>query len=138
MSNKELALQIAEYAFRNKTDLAGHNYIDHLKRVAKAVPEHLYISALLHDLLEDCPEWNEDSLRALFPSDVVITIVVLTKGKDEDYMEYIHRVSQRGHATQIKIADLRDNLDTTRLPVLEERHFARLKKYHDALKRLEK
>jgi len=133
---KRLALQIAIKAFYDKKDLAEEPYITHLKRVASNVHSTKYIPAILHDLLEDCPEWNEDSLRAIFNNDDVLTIVTLTKGKDEDYEAYIERVSQDWKAKEIKIADLKDNLDTTRLKVLDEKHFKRLQKYHKALKKL--
>lgn len=137
MDNKDLALKIAEHAFNDKKDLAGRPYIEHLRRVASNAPNGLFIEAILHDLLEDCPEWNEDVLRALFPRDTVDIIVVLTKGKDEEYFDYIHRVSENHYATQIKRIDLKDNLDVTRLEALEQKHFERLQKYHKALKKLE-
>jgi (p)ppGpp synthase/HD superfamily hydrolase len=134
---KKLALQIARNAFKDKLDLAGRPYIEHLKRVAENSHSTKYIPAILHDLLEDCPEWNEDSLRDIFSNDDVLTILTLTKGKDEDYEDYINRVSENWKAKEIKIADLKDNLDITRLNILDENNFKRLQKYHKALKKLQ-
>lgn len=131
MELKELAFEIAKNAFHNKTDKAGKPYFDHLERVARRFKDDdfLYIIAILHDLLEDCTEWNEISLRHLFSENIVSTIVVLTKQKGEDYFDYIDRISQNSWATKVKVQDLRDNMDITRLSNLIEKDFERLQKY---------
>ena len=68
MENKELAFEIAKKSFNGKTDKGESSYINHLLRVAKIFKDDdfLYTIALLHDLLEDCKEWNEISLSCLF------------------------------------------------------------------------
>jgi (p)ppGpp synthase/HD superfamily hydrolase len=131
MDIRELAFEIARNAFKNKTDKGGKPYFDHLVRVARKFKddEFLYSIAILHDLIEDCPEWNETSLRHLFSENIVSTIVVLTKQKGEDYFDYIDRISQSSWATKIKIEDLKDNMDITRLSALGNKDFARLEKY---------
>ncbi len=86
METKELAFKIAKNAFQNKTDKGGKPYFNHLVRVAEKFKDDdfLYPIAILHDLLEDCPEWNEISLRCLFSENIVSTIVVLTKKENEN------------------------------------------------------
>jgi (p)ppGpp synthase/HD superfamily hydrolase len=128
---KELAFEIAKNAFQNKTDKGGKPYFEHLVRVAKRFKDDdfLYPIAILHDLIEDCPEWNETSLRCLFSENIVSTIVVLTKKENEDYFEYIDRINQSSWATKVKIQDLRDNMDITRLKTITEKDFERLSKY---------
>ena len=128
---KELAFEIAKNAFQNKTDKGGKPYFEHLVRVAKRFKDDdfLYPIAILHDLIEDCPEWNETSLRCLFSENIVSTIVVLTKKENEDYFEYIDRINQSGWATKVKIEDLRDNMDITRLKTITDKDFERLSKY---------
>lgn len=138
---RDLALKIVRHAFEGKKDLAGEHYINHLKRVEdrlKSKNEEIKTIALLHDLLEDCPEWNEDVLRCFFPKLVVEAVVILTKVKDEDYQDYITRVSESGWATIVKIADLQDNMDVTRLKKLEDRDIKRLQKYIKAYQFLTK
>jgi len=128
---KELAFEIAKNAFQNKTDKGGKPYFEHLVRVAKRFKDDdfLYPIAMLHDLIEDCPEWNETSLRCLFSENIVSTIVVLTKKDNEDYFEYIDRINQSSWATKVKTSDLRDNMDITRLKNLNEKDCERLAKY---------
>ena len=129
---KALALKIVEYAFRDKKDLAGAPYIDHLKRVAdklKNKTEHIQIVALLHDLLEDCPEWNKHVLGCFFYKEIVDAVDAITKRKNEPYNDYINRVSSNSYATVVKIADLQDNMDMTRLKQITDKDVTRLKKY---------
>ena len=134
MDIKVVAIQIAQKAFEGKTDKGGKPYIGHLERVSKKFIEDdfLYIIAILHDLLEDCPEWNEDSLSHLFPKIITDALVALKKEKNEDYFKYIDRVSQNIFAKRVKIEDLKDNMDITRLSALGNKDFSRLEKYHKA------
>ncbi len=138
MDHKELALKIAEHSFQGKKDLAGMPYINHLKRVANSFHdrEHLFIIALLHDLLEDCPEWNEKSLRALFGKNIVDSVVVLTRKRDWDYDDYISQILTDAWAIEVKKADLLDNMDITRLTEIKLSDYARLQKYHKAYFRI--
>jgi len=73
-------------------------------------------------------------LRHLFSKNIVDTIVLLTKKKEEDYMEYINRISESSWATKIKLADLKDNMDITRLDEIGSQDFHRLQKYLSAYK----
>lgn len=138
-----IAEKIAESAFKDKLDKGGKPYIEHLRRVAfrasEALPrrsDELKVIGVLHDLLEDCPEWNEKSLRHIFPNFIVRAIVVLTKRKNETYEEYIGRVNEDFWAKLIKLADLEDNMDILRLSELKEEDFKRLVKYHKAYNQL--
>ena len=131
MGIKQLAFQIASKAFEGKIDKGGKPYLNHLNRVAKKFEDDdfLYPIAMLHDLLEDCPEWNSTSLSCLFSENIVRVIVILTKQKDEDYFAYINRIQQSASAIKVKIEDLKDNMDITRLSDLGTKDFERLKKY---------
>ena len=138
---KDLALKIIKISFRDKKDKAGEPYVNHLVRVSNAVPDYglnkeLKIIALLHDLLEDCPEWSEKSLRALFTDDIVDRVVLLTRKPDQTYHEYITEVLKDGWVTVVKQHDLEDNMNITRLNDLTQEDFERLKKYHKAYKRI--
>lgn len=139
MTQFELAVKIIQHAFKDRVDKGGSPYVGHLHRVAGLIAnpphsENVKLAALLHDLLEDCPEWTEGALRALFPASVVDTVVVLTRKKGESYEQYIERIKEDEWATMIKEADLIDNMDLTRLPYeeLTDKTIARLKKYHNA------
>lgn len=138
MKPEEVALRIIDKSFEGKTDLAGRPYKEHLIRVSEGVPDYgsgnLKIIALLHDLLEDCPEWNEKSLRCFFNHEIVNCVVCLTKDPEEDYFDYIQRIMDypNNFPAYVKRADLRDNMDITRLPILDDKATKRLKKYHKA------
>ena len=141
MNNIALAQVIIEKAFKDKTDKAGRPYVLHLNRVSANVPNYGFDSdlktiALLHDILEDCPEWNETSLRTFFCDKIVDTIVILTRKKHESYEEYIERVVTDAWASTVKLADLTDNMDVTRLETLTDKDIERLRKYHRAYRRI--
>lgn len=136
MKANELAFEIAKKSFYEKKDKGGKPYFNHLVRVAENFKEDdfLYSIAMLHDLLEDCKEWNEKSLRCLFKDSIVDTIVLLTRKKNQDYFEYINAISESSWATKIKLADLKDNMDITRLNEVTEKDIERLNKYIKAYK----
>ncbi len=93
------------------------------------IVEKLTAVGLLHDLIEDT-KWTEEDLRKEFPDDVVDAVVALTKVDGENYEQYIQRVMANELAIRVKISDLKDNMDVTRLPELGEYEIKRLKKYH--------
>jgi len=134
MEQNELAFKIAKKAFEGKKDKGGRPYLDHLVRVANNFQDDsfLYSIAILHDLIEDCPEWNIKSLRCLFNENIVKTIDLLTKKKNQTYEEYISLINESSWATKIKLADLKDNLDVSRLESVSEKDIERLNKYINA------
>ncbi len=129
------AYNIVKEAFKDKLDKGGNPYMNHLRKVAILCPDYTlekgYTTvALLHDLLEDCEDWSEDRLRNEFSKDVCDAVVCLTKVKHEKYSDYIERVKSNPIAIIVKIADLKDNMDITRLKEIRDKDIERLKKYH--------
>jgi|GEM_PF-1037231 len=142
-----LAEEIISEAFpEHTTDKGGVPYIKHLlivreKAVDKATNlfrikdrdtiNLIAATALLHDLLEDCPEWDEDRLlKVITLKEVVEAVTLLTKKPEQSYQTYIDSIAGNKIATVVKIADLSHNLDASRLTELAESDIARLKKYH--------
>lgn len=129
------AFDIAFIAFEGKVDKAGKPYISHLMRVANGVlgnsliRESLTVIGLLHDLLEDT-DWTEEDLRKEFPDYIVDAVVALTKVDGISYDDYIDGVMANELATYVKLSDLKDNMDVTRLKELGDYEIKRLKKYH--------
>lgn len=128
------AREIVTNAFKGKLDKGGKPYLTHLLRVSQnfeaCTDEE--IVALLHDLLEDCPEWTEERLREEFSDEIVDAVICLTKKPGEYYDVYIKRVKTNLIAVRVKIADLEDNMDIKRLSKpLTHKDWERLKKYHD-------
>lgn len=133
-----LAHVIIRTAFAGKVDKAGKPYINHLLRVEDAVRhlgEVVRCIALLHDLLEDCHDWTpERLLEQGFSSEVVQGVIAMTKGKDEPYADFIERLSTDPNARAVKLADLKDNMDVSRLEELTDKDVERLRKYQRAYK----
>jgi (p)ppGpp synthase/HD superfamily hydrolase len=139
-----LANIIVRKAFAGKTDKAGVPYINHLVTVAQGArgyisyghqvdDKDIECTALLHDLLEDCPEWTEGALRTLFSETVVDAVVALTKKpQSESYREYILRVAVNPLAKIVKLADLKHNMDITRQRSFNDVDIEKLQKYHQA------
>ena len=91
------------------------------------------IAGVLHDVVEDSCVTLEDLKQAGFSSEVVDAVDALTRRADERYEDYLLRCRKNPIARVVKRADLHDNMDTTRLPVLTEADRDRLAKYRKAL-----
>lgn len=133
----ERVVEIVNDAHKGQTDLAGKPYVHHPIRVANMMvqPRHQMI-ALLHDVLEDSLITENYLINQGVPMDAVFTLRRLTKVKGQTYDEYIEGMVDDLDAVVVKLGDLRDNMDMSRLPEIGEREIKRLKKYHKAYKRL--
>jgi (p)ppGpp synthase/HD superfamily hydrolase len=94
------------------------------------------MAAVLHDVVEDTDCQVGDLAERGFPDAVVTAIEFLTHRPNEDYADYIERLSANDVARRVKIIDLRHNLaNNPRLP--ESKQIAeRVARYEEALVRL--
>jgi (p)ppGpp synthase/HD superfamily hydrolase len=131
MSTLEKALEIAFVAHKGQKDKSGADYILHPIRVMqRGKTEIEKICGLLHDVVEDSDLTFEDLENEGFSKDVISVLKCLTKtSENEDYDSFIDRVIQNPIAIKVKINDLLDNMDITRLRELSERDLKRLNKY---------
>lgn len=128
------AVGMAHQAHIGQTDKAGRPYILHaLRLMLKFDTEAEMIVAVLHDVIEDSDVTLEHLKESGYPSPVIAAIDCLTRRKDESYDDFIKRIKTNSLARKVKIADLMDNLDLTRLVVLTEQDLLRINKYHKAL-----
>lgn len=134
----EDAIALAAHKHKGQTDKAGAPYILHPLRVmfnlGRGATETERIAAVLHDVVEDC-DVSFDDLRAIgFSEDVIAAVDALTKREDEknDYMKAMRRVAQNPVARRVKIGDLTDNLDLSRIAIPTPKDEARLEKYRAA------
>lgn len=141
MKEKKLlskALYIATTLFENKYDRWWTPYILHCIRVMNSLnsnDEELNCIALLHDVIEDCFENKLDGtvyLKENWFTDRIIQWVLWLTHTDIDYMDYIRNLSFNKDCLLVKLADLKDNSDITRLKCLSEKDINRLYKYHIA------
>lgn len=134
----KLALSIAEEAHCGQVDKGGNPYIKHLKAVGEQMTDELSTCvALLHDIFEDTDENPQSLMADGIPESVIPHIQVLTRPAGTNYMAYIQNVALDPVAKMVKIADLRNNLDVSRLGrELTERDFGLVKRYQKALEYL--
>lgn len=127
------AIQIAVTAHRGQVDRGGEPYILHPMRVMieqKGRTEK--ICAILHDVIEDTEVTFEDLRREGFSEEVIIALNALTKRDGEAYEDYVGRVVQNPIAMRVKLMDLTDNMDLSRLNITEPSDLKRFQKYEKA------
>jgi len=135
----ERAIVVATQAHSGQVDKAGEPYILHpLRLMASMTTEAERVSALLHDVAEDCEGWDVGRITQEFGSEVGAAVDALTKRAGEDYDAYLTRVEANPIAVKVKLADLTDNSDTSRLKHTTEKDKERLRKYQLAISRLMK
>lgn len=139
MSTLAKAIEIACKAHFDQVDKAGKSYILHpLRLMMKCQNEEEMMVAVLHDVVEDSDFSLHDLQEAGFSDSVIAAIDCLTKRKNEDYDDFIDRLSFNSLAKKVKIEDIKDNLDLSRISTINEKDLERIAKYHRALKKLER
>ena len=112
------SLEIVTKVFSDKVDKGGFPYIIHLLKVYSGVSEYMEkVCALLHDIIEDTDVTYDDLRDVGYSEEIIDILTILTKLKGEDYQKYIDRIiaSDNIHAMNIKLADLRHNMDSGRI-----------------------
>lgn len=134
----KLAIKVAEEAHKGQTDKGGNPYFEHPKAVAAQVnnTEHKIV-AYLHDVVEDTEITLDDLSEMGFTFRIVNSVRLLTKTKELTYEEYLKRLKSDDNARHVKIADLRHNMDISRIPEPTEKDYKRLEKYRKSLRFLE-
>ncbi len=134
------SLEIITRLFNDKTDKGGFPYIVHLLKVYEGVSNYTEkICALLHDVVEDTSVTYDDLKDIGYSEDIINILTILTKVKGEDYRSYIDRIikSNNLHAINIKLADLRHNMDITRIKNPTGNDYERIsKRYEPAYQKL--
>jgi hypothetical protein len=135
------AIRVAVDAHAGQLDKAGKPYILHPLRVMMTVESPSLDSArkvaILHDVVEDS-HWTLESLDAAhgLTAEEEAALRLLSHGDGDDYDDYVSRLAGNELARAVKIADLRDNLDVTRLEQVTERGAKRISKYLRSLRKL--
>ena len=134
MATLERAIAIAAEAHAGQTDKAGAAYILHPLRVMLSVSRaEDQIATVLHDVLEDCPAWPLERLRAEgFGEAVLVALVALARRPGETYEDFITRAGEDPIARRVKLADLADNSNLARIGAPTPDDHARLEKYRRA------
>ena len=135
----EQAIELALRVHRGQKDKHGAPYILHPLRVGlRARNDVDMIAGFLHDVVEDSGGTvTLGTLREIgFPDEVVTIVDHLTKrmadGVEEAWEDYIARVMQHEGAMRLKLLDLEQNMDTTRISRFSDRDSARFARYVEA------
>ena len=127
------AVQLATKAHEGQKDKGGQPYMLHpLRLMLHMSSDEARMVALLHDVLEDTEVTATDLREEGFPEEVILSVIALTKKENEEYDLYLKRVKENPLATKVKLADLKDNMDLSRIPEPDTKDYARVAKYQDA------
>lgn len=130
----EKAIHLAGAAHAGQVDKAGKPYILHpLRLMLRFSSEEEMIVAALHDVVEDGGVTFEQLRTHGFAQAIVAAVDCLTRRDGESYEDFIARIKANNLARKVKIEDIRDNLDLTRLAAVSENDLLRAAKYHKAL-----
>lgn len=134
------AIAIASEAHKNQKDKGGLPYILHpiaVMNMVEKYDENTMIVAVLHDVIEDAPEFQNAIYNLNLSEEQLNALQDLTHDLYEPYQEYINNLLANGNklAIRVKCADITHNM--SRLKHLDVKTRERLiKKYTPALERI--
>lgn len=133
----ELLNKVAEFskkAHEGQFDKGGHPYYLHPQSVAlMGTTENEKIVGYLHDVIEDT-NYTINDLKELGINDECLeAIKMLTHDKNIPYEEYISNIKKCDLARKVKINDLTNNMDLSRLKEITQKDLDRVKKYKQCL-----
>ena len=137
-----IAIETACKAHIHQVDKSGKDYILHPIHVMMEMDtEEEQVVAVLNDVIEDNKDYTPEVLREIGIDAILVSyLMMLTRRDNEKYFDYINRIWRYNVdiITKVKIADLKHNMDATRLEKLTNTDLQRIKKYRKALAILEK
>lgn len=130
----EVAIRVAAEAHKDQKDKGGNPYIEHPRAVAAQLDniEHKIV-AYLHDVVEDTEITLDELSEMGFTFRIVNSVRLLTKTKELTYEEYLKRLKTDDNARHVKIADLKHNMDLSRISEPTEKDYKRIEKYKRSL-----
>ena len=137
--NLERAIEIAVSAHKGAVDKGGQPYILHPLTVMISLDTtEEKIVGVLHDVVEDT-DWTFEGLKEEgFSEEIIEALRSVTKSdSDSSYIEFIERARANTIGRNVKIADLKHNMDISRLPSITNQEFERLERYRKSLEILE-
>lgn len=133
----ERAIAIAATAHAGQVDKGGAPYILHpLKVMLRMSTLEERIVAVLHDVVEDCGISLNDLRKEGFSEEVLTAIESVTKVPGESYEDFFERAAQNPIGRVVKLADLEENSDLSRIASPSWEDLERVEKYRRAIGRL--
>ena len=134
MSVLELAIAIAAKVHAGKVDKVGAPYILHPRRVMlKMETSEEQMAAVLRDVVEDSDTTLDDLRNEGLADAVVDAVDAVTIRSGEFYDEFVRRAALKPIGRRVKLADLEDNRDRSRIANPTEENDGRLAKYKRAI-----
>ncbi|OPK11438.1 HD domain-containing protein [Pseudomonas sp. VI4.1] len=130
----ERAIAIAANAHEGQVDKGGSPYILHpLKVMLRVGTLEERIVAVLHDVVEDCDVSLDDLRKEGFSETVLEAIASVTKVPGEPYEAFIERAALNPIGRVVKLADLEENSDLSRIELPSWDDLERIEKYRRAI-----
>jgi (p)ppGpp synthase/HD superfamily hydrolase len=130
----ERAIAIAAAAHEGQVDKGGAPYILHpLKVMLRVNTLEERIVAVLHDVVEDCGISFDDLRKEGFSETVLTAIASVTKMSGESYEAFVERAAQNPIGRVVKLADLEENSDLSRIAQPSWEDLERVEKYRRAM-----
>jgi hypothetical protein len=116
------ARNIAQYSHLDRRDRFGEPIVEHVERVAAAVPEDARVVAYLHDVLEHSDTSMEELIADGLTPVEYAAIELLTRSRSDAFELYVLRIAHAsGRAGElarvVKLADLDDHLAHSAAPL---------------------
>ncbi len=139
MSTLERAVAIAATAHEGQRDKADAPYILHPLRVMlRLTSEAERITAVLHDVVEDCEGWSFARLLGEgFSNEIIEALQSVTKCEGESYEDFVARACKNPIGRRVKLSDLHDNCDLTRIANPGANDHERIARYRRAITYIE-
>jgi (p)ppGpp synthase/HD superfamily hydrolase len=133
----ERAIEIAARTHAGQLDKGGAPYILHPLRVMlRVAPGAQQIVAVLHDVVEDSEVTFEDLEREGFSAEVISGLRAVTKIEGESYEDFVARAALDPVGKAVKLADLMENSDLSRIAEPSQKDLERVEKYGRAIEYL--
>ena len=133
----ERAIEIAARTHAGQIDKGGAPYILHPLRVMlRLAPGAQQIVAVLHDVVEDSEITFEDLEREGFSAEVISGLRAVTKIEGESYEDFVARAALDPVGKAVKLADLMENSDLSRIAEPSQKDLERVAKYGRAIEYL--
>ncbi|WP_426076403.1 GTP pyrophosphokinase [Janthinobacterium sp. PSPC3-1] len=130
----EHAIEIAARTHAGQVDKGGAPYILHPLRVMlRVAPGAQQIVAVLHDVVEDSDVTFEDLEREGFSAEVINGLRAVTKVEGESYEDFVARAALDPVGKAVKLADLMENSDLSRIAQPSQKDLERVEKYGRAI-----
>lgn len=133
----ERAIEIAARTHAGQVDKGGAPYILHPLRVMlRVAPGAQQIVAVLHDVVEDSDISFEDLEQEGFSAEVINGLRAVTKVEGESYEDFVARAALDPVGKKVKLADLMENSDLSRIAEPSQKDLERVEKYGRAIRYL--